>query len=330
MLKNVKSGHILVGCFMVLIAFVAVTGLWAVLITRQGPLTNEKMVHIPQGYGVSQIAQKLTAEQVVSSSFLFKLSSKMMFADKNLQAGMYSFDAGISMRDVVKKMARGHTAQFKVTIPEGLRSHEVLTILKNQEHLTSVEDLPQFTESDLLLPETYMYTYGENASALLERMKSSMVKALDEAWESRQPDLPVANKLELLVLASIIEKETAVDSERGEVAGVFVNRLKKGMKLQSDPTVIYGLTDYDGDITRKHLRTMHPHNTYVIKGLPPTPIAHPGKASLMAAAQPNETENLFFVADMTGGHVFAKTNAEHEKNVEAYLKKYRELVLGEK
>jgi UPF0755 protein len=243
---------------------------------------------------------------------------------------MYNFEPKSPMRDVIKKMARGHIAQFKVTIPEGLRSYEVIDILKGQTFLSDKDNLPKITESDLLLPETYSYTYGESAVDVLNRMKSHMVKALDEAWENRDGNLPLETKLELLVLASIIEKETAIDSERDEIAGVFVHRLKKGMKLQSDPTVIYGLTDYDGDITRKHLRTMHPHNTYVIKGLPPTPIAHPGEASLKAAANPKETENLFFVADMTGGHVFAKTNAEHEKNVEAYLKKYRQMILNEK
>lgn len=322
--QKITSGHVLVSAFMLLILFVAITGLWGLLITREGPLPEDKMVNISSGQSVSSIAESLKQNDVVDSTFLFKLSSKMMFADKYLQAGMYNFDAGISLRDVIKKMARGHVAEFKVTIPEGLRSYEILDILKAQEFLSAQDDLPHFTEKDFLLPETYQYTYGENASALLARMKAAMVKALDEVWENRSPDVPVKNKMELLVLASIIEKETAIDSERGEIAGVFVNRLQKGMKLQSDPTVIYGLTDYDGDITRKHLRTMHPHNTYVIKGLPPTPIAHPGLASIKAAANPQATENLFFVADMTGGHVFAKTNAEHEKNVQDYLRKYRE------
>lgn len=330
MSKNIKSGHILVSAFILLILFVAVTGLWAMLITTKGPLKEDKMVQIAAGQSVGSMAQTLKENNVVSSEFLFKLSSKMMFADKNMQAGMYEFDAETPLRDVIKKLARGHTAQFKVTVPEGLRSYEVLDILKAQEFLTDKDKLPKITESDLLLPETYMFTYGESATSVLARMKDSMIKALDEVWENRADDLPIHSKEELLVLASIIEKETALDSERNEIAGVFVNRLKKGMKLQSDPTVIYGLTDYDGDITRKHLRTMHPHNTYVIKGLPPTPIAHAGLASLKAAANPAETENLFFVADMTGGHVFAKTNAEHEKNVEAYLKKYRELVSGGK
>lgn len=326
MSNKIKSGHILVSAFIALILFVGVTGFWGMYITKPGPLKTDKMVQVSTGQSVSSIAKTLKADNVVSSEFLFKLSAKMMFADKNMQAGMYEFDAKIPMRDVIKKLARGHTAQFKVTIPEGLRSYEVLEILKSQDFLSEKEELPKFTESDLLLPETYLYTYDESAVSLLNRMKKNMVRALDEAWENRADDLPVNSKEELLILASIIEKETALDSERNEIAGVFVNRLKKGMKLQSDPTVIYGLTDYEGDITRKHLRTMHPHNTYVIKGLPPTPIAHPGKASLMAAANPLDTENLFFVADMTGGHVFSKTYAEHEKNVEAYLKKYRELV----
>lgn len=324
--NKITSGHILVSAFMLLIAFVAVTGLWGVLITRSGPLAEKTIFEVGQGHGVSVIAEKLENQGVVSSSTLFKVSAVMMFADKGLQAGAYEFDAGIPLRDVIKKMARGHTAQFKVTIPEGLRTSEVLQILMDAPYVTGDFSTIKLKEDDLLLPETYMYNYGESVHSILSRMEGAMEVALNNAWENRQNGLPIKSKEELLTLASMVEKETNIISEMPEVAGVFVNRLNKGMRLQSDPTVIYGLNDYNGDITRKHLRTMHPFNTYMIRGLPRHAIAHPGIAAINAAANPNATENLYFVADMKGGHVFAKTLEQHNKNVQDYLKAYKAFI----
>jgi UPF0755 protein len=324
---KIKSGHIIVAAFSLLIAFVMITGLWAVLISMHGPLENEKVFKVEKGQGVSVIAAKLSENHVISSAFLFKVSATMMFADKGLQAGVYKFEKDITLRDVIKMMARGHTASYKVTIPEGLRSSEVLAILKGLPHVTGDFSAVKLHETDLLLAETYMYSYDEDIQLIVTRMQKAMEKALEKAWAMRDADLPINNKEELLILASMVEKETSLDSERAEVAGVFVNRLNKNMRLQSDPTVIYGLKNYDGNITRKDLRTSHAYNTYTNNGLPKGPIAHPGAASLFAAAKPNKTDNIYFVADMTGGHVFAKTHDEHKINVTNYLKKYRELIL---
>tara|TARA_R110000868_G_scaffold411733_1_gene708175 strand:- start:4888 stop:5874 length:987 start_codon:yes stop_codon:yes gene_type:complete len=326
-MRNVKSGNILVGAFALLIAFVAVTGLWAAFISLTGPLAEELVFEVKKGQGVSVIADKLEESHVISSPLLFKISASMMFADKNMQAGFYKFEKNVSIRDVIKMLARGHTVSYKVTIPEGLRSSEVIEILKKSPHITGDFSLVKLHETDYLLAETYMYKHNEDVQSILLRMKNHMQKVIDEAWEGRAPDLPLKNKEELLILASMIEKETSLDRERAEIAGVFINRLRKNMRLQSDPTVIYGLKNYDGNITRKDLRTKHPYNTYVINGLPKGPIAHPGAASIRAAAQPQETENIYFVADMTGGHVFAKTHEEHKNNVAEYLKRYRKLVL---
>lgn len=328
-MKNIKinSGHIIVGAFSLLIAFIVITGIWAMVISLKGPLENDRLFTVEKGQGVSAIATRLENENIIRFPLLFKISSSMMFADKNLQAGVYKFEKNITLRDVIKMLARGHTASFKVTIPEGLRSSEVLEILKKSPHITGDFSKVKLHETDLLLAETYMYSYGEDVLIILDRMKNAMSIALDKAWEMRDNNLPIKNKHELLTLASMIEKETSLDSERAEIAGVFVNRLRMRMRLQSDPTVIYGLKNYNGNITRKHLRTKHAYNTYVINGLPKGPIAHPGAASLMAAARPKNTENIYFVADMTGGHVFAKTHDEHKKNVADYLKKYRKIVL---
>ena len=325
---KIKSGNILVGFFALLIAFVAITGAWALFLSSKIDLEKEQIFNVKKGQGLSAIARSLEEEGVIHSPFFFKLSATMMFADKNLQAGSYKFNKDISIRDIIKMLARGHTVTYKVTIPEGLRTHEILAILKASPQISGDFNALNLTEENLLLPETYQYTHEEDVKQILLRMKEAMLLALDEAWENRDNNLPLRNKMELLTLASIIEKETGVDSERSEIAGVFVNRLNKRMRLQSDPTVIYGLKDYKGDITYKHLKTDHPYNTYTRRGLPKGPIAHPGVASLKAAANPNVTENIYFVAKGDGGHVFAKSHAEHKKNVAAYLKKYRKLVSG--
>lgn len=322
-MKKITSGHIIVSFISTLIFFVAVTGLWGMYITKEGSLEESKIVNIPRGASVGQIAQVLEKEGVIGNRTLFKLSAKMMFASTLLQAGSYEFDAKTSLRDVIKKIERGDVVSYKLTIPEGLTSAEVLAKINAASHLVG-DDIVE-VEEGTLLPETYQYSHGEKKSQLLARMQKAMNKALDEAWTSMRDDVPLNSAHELLTLASIVEKETAVDSERAEIAGVFVNRLNKGMRLQSDPTVIYGASDYDGNIRRKHLRENHPYNTYVIKGLPKGPISNPGKASLMAVANPNVTENLFFVASPEGGsHVFAKTNEEHNRNVREYLAAYKE------
>lgn len=322
-MKKLKNGHILVAILSVIFLFVAVTGSWGILITRTGPLQQEKQVVIPRGASVAQIASVLEKEGVIESKILFKITSKMMFSQKLMQAGGYVFPAHISLRDTIKMLERGDVMSYKMTIPEGLTVAEA--ILKLQVAPGLVGDVSvEGVEEGSLLPETYQYTYGEKRADVLKRMQKAMTVALDDAWENRAEDLPLKNKEELLILASIVEKESSLQAEQAEVAGVFVNRLKKKMRLQSDPTVIYGLDDYNGNIRSKHLKDPHPYNTYVIPALPIGAISNPGKSALKAVAHPNETQNLYFVADLeSGGHIFASTLKQHNKNVQMYLKEYK-------
>lgn len=321
--KNMKSGHLLVLILSTIFFFVAITGGWGLFVTRSGPLSADKQVIIPRGASVAQIASVLKAEGVIEHKNLFKLTSKMMFSQKLLQAGGYLFPAHISMRDTIKMMERGDVQKYNVTFPEGLTTAEMLEKLKESSYLIGDVDVASVAEGTLL-PETYQYTYGEKRSDVVARMQQAMTQALDEAWQSRKDDLPLKNKEELLILASIVEKETSLQAEQAEVAGVFINRLNKKMRLQSDPTVIYGLSDYNGDIRSTHLKEPHPYNTYVIPALPIGAISNPGKNALMAVAKANDTENLYFVADLeSGGHIFASTLAQHNKNVQMYLKAYK-------
>ena len=324
---NIKSGHIIVVLVVTVVTFVSVTGFWGRLITMPGPLTEEIEIGIPRGAGVSTIAHMLEDAGVVDSYILFRLSTKLMFSEKLLQAGGYRFEPGVSLRDVIKMLERGHNVSYKVTIPEGLRTHEIMDILKNAKNMVQEKKaLPDLNEKIALLPETYAYDFHMTARQVIQRMRTDAEKVIDAAWAGRDLDVPLKDKSELLVLASIIEKETAIRDEYHDVAGVFVNRLKKGMKLQTDPTVIFGLENYDGNIRKKDLKNPHPYNTYVHKGLPPGPICHPGKAAIFAAANPSRHDFYYFVADGSGGHKFAKTLAEHNKNVQNYLKWYRKNV----
>lgn len=298
---------------------------------REGPLISESSFEIPHGTGVSRIGQNLTEVGAIRFYISFRLWAKITGEDTSLHAGKYLIEPKSSLKEIVSKLHEGQTQKFKVTFPEGLRTHEILEKIKNTKSLVwDLDNVAGYSEQVPLLPETYVYDYGMKASNLLDKMHQAALKELEIAWDIRIENLPIASKQELLTLASIVEKETAVDAERKEVAGVFVHRLKKGMKLQSDPTVIYGIKNYDGNIRRRDLNNPHPYNTYRHKGLPPGPIAHPGKASLRAVAQPHDTENLYFVADGTGGHVFAKNLTQHNKNVKAYLDYYRKHIKNKK
>ena len=250
------------------------------------------------------------------------------------RAGEYRLEAGIKPQELLGLLASGQVIQYRFTLVEGWTFQQLATALAANtvlEHELDLEAPSQWRllSSDLgiaypegwFLPETYQFTRGDSDRDVLARAHAAMKKALGDAWESRNEDLPIDSPYEILILASIIEKETSLDEERGPVAGVFTRRLKKGMRLQTDPTVIYGLGDsYDGDIRRRDLQTDTPYNTYTRHGLPPTPIAMPGKASLLAAAQPASGEALYFVADGNGGHTFSATLEAHQEAV----RKFRE------
>ncbi len=276
---------------------------------------------IPKGTGVSRIAQLLAEEGVIEPDWLFKIAVKLLGQDQALKAGEYAFPAGISMQGAMEIVVAGIVVVHKVTVPEGLSSWEIVQLLNDVPDLEG-EAIAEIPVEGTLLPETYFFQRGDSRQDILARMRADHDKAVAELWATRQEGLPIASEAEWIVLASIVEKETGLASERPLVASVFVNRLNRGMRLQSDPTVIYGITGGQGPLgrglTRKELATPTPYNTYTPDGLPPGPIANPGRASLAAVLQPAESDYIYFVADGTGGHAFAETLAEHNRNVQKW------------
>lgn len=289
-----------------------------------GPLTETQIVHIPKGAGVSAIAERLQAAGAVSSVDEVKIAARLRGDGDALKAGEYEFEAGASLKEILDALSEGKSISHRITVAEGLTVLEVMALVEAAPVL--VGDMPERPPEGTLAPETYFVQRGETREAVMARMRAAQQKILDEAWETRAEDAPVKTKEEALILASIIEKETGVPEERGMVASVFANRLRKGMRLQTDPTVIYGITGGTGALgrrlLRKDLENPTPYNTYTNAGLPPTPIANPGPDAIKAALDPEETDYVYFVADGSGGHAFAKTLKEHERNVAAW-RKYR-------
>jgi len=285
--------------------------------TDPGPLEETAELVVPRGAGVATIAQELEAAGVVRSGLVFRAAVEAQGIARNLQAGEYEFPAGASLRDVIDILRDGAVIARRVTIPEGLTSYQIVEVLKAHPLLEGeVEEVPA---EGSLLPETYFIERGTTRQSVIDRMEAGQAALLEELWGARADGLPVATPEEALILASIVEKETGVPEERPRVAAVFVNRLRKGMRLQSDPTIVYGVTEGKGalgrPIRRSEIDEATPYNTYQIDGLPPTPIANPGRAAIEAVLSPLETDDLFFVADGTGGHAFAETYAEHRANV---------------
>ena len=272
-------------------------------------------VVLPSGSGVAGIGQSLEAAGVVRSRFLFMAAATVTGAAHQLKAGEYAFPSRAALATVLDAIRAGKVVRHVVTIPEGLTSKAAVDILNGAAELTGRAQAPA---EGALLPETYQVTRGEDRAAVLNRMVSARDKLLADLWENRAKGLPYRSPDDAVIVASIVEKETAKPSERPLIAAVFVNRLEKGMKLESDPTVIYGLTGgapLGHGLRVSELASKTPYNTYVIEGLPPTPIANPGRASLEAALDPAASEALYFVADGTGGHVFADTLEAHQRNV---------------
>ena len=303
--------------FFVLLALVA-GGFFAwgyLQYTKPGPTIAETTVYIPPGSSVEAIANTLTQAGVIEDPLIFRLGVRLTRVDKALKAGEFAFPYGASAKVAAEVLISGKTVVHRLTIAEGLTSIEVFELLVAAGGLEKTFDVPL---EGSILPETYYYSYGDNRADLVERMVKAMDKSLNELWDERADALPLRSPAEALVLASIVEKETGVKDERGRVAGVFINRLRMGMRLQSDPTVAYGLSEGDGplgrSLTRADLKVNNPYNTYLIKGLPPGPICNPGLAAIKAVLNPTATDDLYFVADGNGGHVFAKTLKEHNRN----------------
>ncbi|MGB6229695.1 MAG: endolytic transglycosylase MltG [Litorimonas sp.] len=287
--------------------------------------TQEVVFDVPRGSGLSSIAERLEAAELVSNADLFKLVTRMRGNEANFKAGEFALVRGSSMAKIYDDLATGRAILYPVTLAEGVTSAQIVRALDGIE--TLVDDDPAVPAEGTLLPETYLTPRGMKQSDLLAKMATAQDALLDEIWDARAPDLPFDTREEAIILASVVEKETGVGMERDEVAGVFVNRLRRGMKLQSDPTIIYGITQGDPigrRIRQSEIDRVTPWNTYQIPALPETPICNPGEAAIRAVLNPAETDALYFVADGTGGHAFARTLAEHNRNVARWRRIQRE------
>jgi len=285
----------------------------------QGPLASETTFVVKRGAGISEVANSLEARDIVSDGRIFRFGMRAYGHENDLKAGEYAIPAGATMRDVMNILISGKSIMYPLTVPEGLTVKQIFDRISSDPIL--VGDMPKdMPPEGSLFTDTLHFTRGTTRTEIIDRMIASQKKLVDDIWAKRGPDLPVKDRNEFVTLASIVEKETGIASERPHVASVFVNRLNKGMRLQSDPTIIYGLfggagKPSDRPIFKSDIEKPTPYNTYVINGLPPAPIANPGKAALEAVANPLATEDLYFVADGTGGHVFSKTLQEHNANV---------------
>lgn len=306
---------------LLLIGMLAVGGLYIYgkqKLEAPGPLQQDKVVNIPARSGMADIADVLQRAGVIDDNRLIFIGSVFALkARSELKPGEYLFPKGASLREVINTMVEGKVVQHAITIPEGLTSEQIVARLSANDILTgTIREIPP---EGSLLPETYKFPRGTPREQVIHRMQQAERRALAEIWERRSPDVAVKTPEQLVTLASIVEKETGKANERSRVAAVFMNRLQKKMRLQSDPTIIYGLVGGKGTlgrpIKRSEIQQPSPYNTYVIDGLPPGPIANPGRASLEATANPARTRDLYFVADGTGGHVFTDNYEQHQKNV---------------
>ena len=282
-----------------------------------GPLAADKVVMIVREDDGGSIADQLERAGVIDSALWFNLLTLLDGNRGALKRGEYEFKAGVSMNELENQLIAHHVVMYKLTIPEGLTSEQIVQRLRDNDVL--VGDVKETPREGSLMPDTYSFERGYTRLSVLSRMAKMQTKAIEEVWKGRAPDLPIKSPGEMVTLASIVEKETGKTDERPHVAGVFVNRLEKHMRLESDPTIVYGLALGKGtlgrSITKADLNQSTPYNTYIIDGLPPGPICNPGRAALEAVANPARSKDLYFVADGTGGHVFAETFDQHLKNV---------------
>lgn len=298
----------------------------------EGPLVEHKEVYIPKGKGLKQVARLLYREGVIASPSVFILGVRASGNRGKIKAGEYSFPKRSSAKMVMDILVSGQTYIRKLKVPEGLSSYQIVALMDKAKGLTGV--VSQIPKDGTLLPDTYHYSYGDTKEGMIVRMQNAMKRTLAELWETRAADLPIKTPQEAVVLASVVEKETALSRERPLIASAFMNRLNKGMPLQSDPTVLYALTNGQYDLKRsltyKDLKHPSPYNTYYIKGLPKGAISNPGKAAIQAVLNPADSKYIYFVANGQGGHNFSESYEEHKKNVQSWrsvLKNSKESVL---
>lgn len=294
---------------------------------KPGPLAVSRTIGIPRGEGPIEIAARLEREGIISNRWAFVASHYVRLSTNrnkglHLKAGEYEFKKGASLAQVHATIVEGKSILSKITLPEGLTSAQIVEKLNADDNLTG--EIKEIPAEGSLLPDTYRFSKGMDRQELINRMRAEQERALTVLWEKRQADLPLKSPAEALVLASIVEKETGKADERNRVAAVFVNRLKKNMRLQSDPTIIYGIAGGKGSlgrpITRADIDGKTAYNTYTINGLPPTPICNPGRPAIEATLNPAQTTDLYFVADGTGGHAFSDTLKEHNAAVANWRK----------
>ncbi len=288
-----------------------------------GPNPEDRVFRVESGNGLSTIAQRLEEQGFIGNSLIFSQFGSRVEETAVVKAGDFNIPANASMSEILRELTLGDPLRYAITIPEGWTVWQAVDRINDDDQLIgTIDQLPQ---EGSLLPGSYDYLPGDTRQSVLDKMQAAMTEALAEVWETRQPDLPLASPAELLILASIVEKETGIASERPQIAAVFVNRLNEGMRLQSDPTIIYGITlgqsTLDRGIRRSEIEAETPYNTYQIDGLPPTPIANPGIEALRAVANPDSHAYLYFVAKgatPSEGHVFAETYSDHQQNVARY------------
>jgi peptidoglycan lytic transglycosylase G len=319
------------GIFTIMLVAMAVFGGVALLLNHhldaQGPLEVTRTVSIPKGEGRIEIAERLEREGVIGNRWSFVVNHLLqgwLGARKSveLKAGEYEIKKGASMRQVMEIIADGRSVLAKLTVPEGLTSLQIVERIKADANLSG--DVAEVPEEGSLLPETYRFSRGMPRQEIVDRMRADQQRTLAALWEKRQPDLPLQTMEQAVILASIVEKETARSDERDRVAAVFINRLRKGMPLQSDPTILYGLyggaVQWGKPILKTEIEAKNPHNTYQVRGLPPTPICNPGRPAIEAVLNPAKTSDLYFVADGNGGHTFSETLKDHNAAVQTWRK----------
>lgn len=297
-------------------------------ITSPGPMagSEDQIVFVPRGSGVSSIGQRLEEAGLIDDARLFRLAARFEQVDADLKAGEYLVPADSSMVDILELMASGKVLLHNLTIVEGSTVAQAMRAIETADFLTG--DMPETPPEGSLLPETHAFTRGTTRAEVVEMFKTYQDNLLDEIWDARAEGLPIDSREDAIILASIVEKETGSVGDEDLVASVFVNRLKLGMRLQSDPTIIYGISkgerlmrtlpdgrEVQRGLFRSEIDRVTPYNTYQVDGLPPTPICNPSEAALRAVLQPAESDYLFFVADGSGNHAFSRTNAEHNRNV---------------
>lgn len=320
----------IIGAVLALLLLSSIVALCIYEYQRSGPLTEAKTLVIAPGSSFRSIAKQLAEEGIIRDPLSYQAIVYVRKEAARFKAGEYLFVPAISPEQITNMLVQGKSITHSITVPEGKISADIVALLTAEPVLTG--DVPLPLPEGSVLPETYFFLRGETRAQVLARMKEAHVSLLREQWPARAPNLPFSTPLEAITLASIVEKETGATDERARVAAVFINRLRLGMPLQSDPTTLYGMYQQSGvmsqQLSRANLAQANPYNTYQIQGLPPGPICHPGRAALQAVLHPAETRELYFVANGKGGHRFAETLAQHNRHVARYRQTMREEAAG--